>query len=124
MELSILVAKILALVYISAGVGALRGTITFGKIVQDFEKSPALTYMTGFIALVMGALLVNYHNIWVKDWTVLITIVAWAALIKGVFLIAFPGYISAFKGWYKNTKAWGVFMLALGVLFGYLALYA
>ena len=119
MELSVLVARMLSLVYISAGIAALSGKMDFRKVVEDFERSPGLTYMSGFMALIFGVLLVHYHNLWVKDWTVLITIIGWIALLKGIMLIAFPQSIAAFKGWYKNTRAWGIFMLALGLLFGY-----
>ena len=119
MELSVLVAKILALVYISAGIAAVSGKITFSKIVEDFEKSQGLTFISGLMALVIGMLLVKYHNIWVRDWIVLITIIAWIALLKGIMLIAFPHFISSCKGWYKNTRVWGIFMIAVGLLFGY-----
>ncbi len=119
MVLSVLVAKMLAIFYLSAGVAALGGKVNFGKIVGDFEKSSALIFITGFISIVVGMLLVTYHNIWVKDWTVLITIVGWAALVKGVLFIAFPGFISCFKGIYKNTRIWGVIIFIIGLMFGY-----
>jgi predicted MFS family arabinose efflux permease len=119
MELSFLVAKMLAIVYISAGIAAVSGKITFSRIVEDFEKSQGLTFISGFMTLVMGMLLVHYHNIWVKDWTVLITIVAWMSLLKGIMLIVFPQSISSFKGLYKNTRMWGIFMIAIGLLFAY-----
>ncbi len=124
MPLSILIAKILALTYISAGIGALSGQITFAKMVEDFEKSQALTFMSGFITLVLGALVVQYHNIWVKDWTVLVTVVGWMTLFKGIRLMAFPQSMSFFKSWYKNTKAWGFLMIALGILFGYFGFFS
>ncbi len=119
MELSIFVAKIISLIYLSAGVAALTGQIVFGDLVEDFEKSPALTYIAGFMTLVIGALLVEHHNIWVKDWPVLITVISWIALFKGIWLIAFPKTISRFRGMYKNSWPWGVLMLALGLMFGY-----
>ena len=76
--------------------------------------------MTGFTLLVMGALLVQYHNIWVKDWTVLITILAWAILIKGFLLIAYPQVLLSFKGLYKNIKSsWGFVFVAIGLVLGY-----
>jgi predicted MFS family arabinose efflux permease len=119
MELSVFVAKIIALLYLAAGVAALRGVINFAKIVDDYDKSPAFTFMSGLFALILGMLLIKYHNIWVKDWTVLITIFGWAAAIKGVLFIAFPDSLKLFKGMFKVTKAWGVLMLLIGVLFGY-----
>ena len=124
MALSILVAQILAVVYIAVGISAVRGKPNFADMVDDFERSPALTYVTGFFTLVIGMLLLHVHNIWVKNWTVLITIVAWMATIKGFFLIAFPNFISAFKGWYRNTQVWGFFLIALGLLFGYFGFFA
>ena len=119
MELSMLIAKILALYYISVGIALLNGKINPIKMIEDFEKSPALTFITGLFLLVMGVLLVEYHNIWVKNWTVLITIVGWAVVIKGILLITFPEFISHFKGWYKNVQSWGIFIIAIGLLFGY-----
>jgi hypothetical protein len=119
MELSVLVARMLSIIYISAGVAAISKKITFGKIVEDFENSQGLTFISGFITIVIGMLLVTYHNIWVKDWRVIITIISWIALLKGVMLIIFPKFILHFREIYKKTRIWGLFMLALGFLFGY-----
>ncbi|MHC4196875.1 MAG: hypothetical protein ACYSRP_03050 [Planctomycetota bacterium] len=119
MELSILVAKIAAVFYISVGIGALSGTLKLTKIIEDFETSAGLTYMTGTMVLILGMLLVAYHNIWVKDWTVLITVIGWAMLLKGVLLITYPQYLSFFKSWYKHSWALGIFVIVLGLIFGY-----
>lgn len=82
MELSLFVAKLLSLVYIAASIAVLTGNVSFEKIAKDFENSPALTFVTGFLAVVVGGLLVQYHNVWTKDWTTLVTVVGWAALLK------------------------------------------
>jgi uncharacterized membrane protein len=119
MELSILVARILALIYLSAGIAVFCGRITFTKIIEDFKNSQGLTYISGFMTLVLGMILVTYHNIWVKNWTVLITIVAWISLFKGIMLIIFPQSISSFKNIYKNNRLWGIIMVVLGILFSY-----
>lgn len=119
MELSILVAKMVSLLYLAAGIAALSGKVTFAKIVDDFDKSPALTFITGLFSMIFGVLLVEYHNLWVKDWRVLITIIGWAALIKGVMFIVAPNMMDFFKPWYKNTKGWGLLLVAIGLVFGY-----
>jgi len=123
MEITFLVARILALTYISAGIAALTGKISFQKMAEDFEKSPVLVFLSGFLALVIGMILVHYHNIWVKSWVVIITIVGWVTLIKGITLIAFPQFISFFKKKYKNTMGWGIFMIVLGLIFGYIGFF-
>lgn len=119
MELSILVAKMLCLLYLAAGIGALSGQMTFKSILDDLTSSRALSFTLGFISLILGVLLVQYHNIWVKDWPVLITIIGWAALIKGFLFIAYPDSLGWFKGWFKNTQAFGILAIAISMLFGY-----
>ncbi len=120
MELSILVAKILALFYIAYGIGIFSGKVNIGKMMKSLEDSQGLSLVLGMLLLILGALLVNAHNIWVKDWTVLITIIAWAALIKGFLFITAPQALLSLKGIYKNVKpSWGLGVIALGLLFGY-----
>src|SRR3989344_1816607 len=102
--LSILTAKILALLYISAGYAAVTGKLSYEKLAADLERSPALTYLAGFMALVFGAVLTGYHNLSVKDWRVLITLVGWLSLVKSCA---------------KKPANWGKLMIGLGIFFGY-----
>ncbi len=119
MELSIVVAKILALVYISSGIAALSGKISFNKMVEEYERSQGLTFLSGFITIAFGVFLVEYHNIWARNWTVLITVIGWLSLFKGVMLIAFPQSILMFSRWHRNTFRWGILMIIFGLVFGY-----
>jgi len=119
MELSIFVAKIAAILYLSAGVAVLNSQITIDKIMSSFENSQGLTMVSGLFGIIIGMLLIEYHNFWVNDWTVLITIIGWAALFKGILYIAFPKTLFSFKPLFKNMQAWGKFMIALGLFFGY-----
>lgn len=119
MEVSIITAKIIALTYISFGIAVLREKAVFSQFIADFEKSPALIFLTGFIALIIGMLLVEHHNVWAKNWTVLITLIGWASLLKGIMLLAFPEAASQFKNLYSNTRVSGIFIIAIGLLFGY-----
>jgi hypothetical protein len=47
-------------------------------------------YVSGFLTLTVGYLLVTFHNIWVKDWPVIITVIGWIALVKGISLLVLP----------------------------------
>ena len=116
-----LVAKILAIYLLAVGVGMLNGNINIKNLYASFEKSEGLLVISGFICIVLGFLLVQYHNIWVKDWTVLVTIVGWATLIKGVLLIAFPKTVMSIgKNFYKNnSQALSYLVLALGAVLAY-----
>lgn len=82
MELSIFVARILAVIYISIGISIVIGNLNLVKLIEDFSKSIALSFVTGFMIVVIAGTLLQYHHNWSTDWTVLITIIGWAALIK------------------------------------------
>jgi len=122
MELSVLIAKILAVIYLSVALGAMFSANYYRRLIDDLFNNAGLTYISGFLALIVGFLIVTYHNLWGRDWTVLITIVGWLALAKGVLLIAFPEFVRSysrpvFTG--KGLKAFPYIAIVLGLLFGY-----
>ena len=122
MELSILIAKITSVVYLSAALGAVFSRDHYRRLLDDLFKNAALTYLMGFTAVVFGFLMVNYHNTWGKDWTVLVTILGWLALTKGVLIIAFPGFVHSYSKPIFEGKGLQVFPYVaafLGVVFGY-----
>lgn len=121
MELSILVAKLSALFFIAVGIRAVSGNLNIKKMLASFDDSQGLTIMSGFAMIAIGGLLVENHNIWVKDWPVLVTIIGWASLIKGVIFVGFPDVISFSGGMFKKAPVdkLGYVIIALGLLFGY-----
>jgi hypothetical protein len=92
-ELSILIARILSVVYLSAALGALVSPGHYRRISDDIFNNAGLSYLAGFVAVIIGFLIIHYHNFWVGNWTVLITIVGWLALIKGILIIAVPQFV-------------------------------
>ncbi|QQR83976.1 hypothetical protein IPJ72_02135 [Candidatus Peregrinibacteria bacterium] len=123
MNLSIFIAQIFALLMLGTGIAAIRGSIQFNKMIDEFVKSPALTFVTGFFTLLIGMIVIHVHNVWVKDWTVLITLLGWASAVKGFLFIAYPESLKSFKGMYKNTKRWGGVLVIISLLLTYLAFF-
>ncbi len=119
MELSSLVAKTISVIYISSGIGVLIGTINFSDIVKDFDKSPALTFVAGSVGIIIGIILIEYHNIWIKSWEVLITIISWLFLIGGLVVVIIPKSLTYFNKFYKSSRILGLFMISIGIIFGY-----
>ena len=119
MELSLLVAKIIAIIYISSGIAIIIGQLNFERIADSLNKSPALTLIAGLIGMVFGVILVEHHNIWTANWTVIITIISWLFLIGGIIIVVFPKALSIISKYYKHSRAWGIFMICFGLLFGY-----
>jgi hypothetical protein len=122
MELSILIAKIVAVIYLSAALGSFLSRDYYRRISQDMYKNAALTYLLGFVTVIIGFLMVNYHNHWRGDWTVLITLIGWLALIKGVFIIVAPEFFQRLYEPFLTARLLKIIpyvMLAMGLLFGY-----
>lgn len=122
MELSVLIARIASVVYLSAALGAVFSRDHYRRILDDWSQNATLVYFMGFMAVVLGFLMVHYHNTWMMNWTVLITILGWLALIKGVLLIVFPKFAQSLSKPILEGKGFELFpYLAafLGFLFGY-----
>ena len=119
MELSTLIAKIISVIYISTGIAVLIGTINFNDIVNDFEKSPALTFVAGSVGIFIGIILIEYHNIWVMNWNVLITIISWLFLIGGVIVVIIPKSLSYYKVFIESSWLLGILMIIFGMVMGY-----
>ncbi|MBU4346165.1 MAG: hypothetical protein KKH29_02425 [Candidatus Omnitrophica bacterium] len=125
MENSMLLAKIFGSYFIIIALGGLFNLKNYQKVLDDFCKSSALIYLGGIFALVFGLLVLVFHNVWVANWTVIITILGWGALIKGAWLIIFPNTVAKFtQGYQKKTTlltlhlvialALGIFLIAKG----------
>ena len=122
MELSILIARIIAVIYLSASLGGFFSRDYYRRLSEDVYKNAGLTYMIGFLTVIVGFLVVHYHNLWGKDWTVLITIMGWLALIKGVLIIVFPRFIQRLSQSFSTDRALKIYpyvTLLIGLLFGY-----
>ena len=122
MQLSKLIAKMASVIYLSASLGAFFSADYYRKIADDFFNNAGLIYVSGFMTAVIGLLIVIYHNRWTKSWTVLITILGWLALVKGISLIAFPQFIhSLSERMFTDfgSKIFPYAALCLGLLFAY-----
>ena len=123
METSILISKIFGLAYLTFGFGFLFNKDYYRKgFIKLLDSFPFMFY-SGCIALVCGILITHYHNFWVNDWTIIITIIGWIALIKGIYLIVCPKSIKIFKDAFENKSFIYliiVLLFLLGLVFTYL----
>ena len=122
MELSILVARIIALVYLSASLGGFLSGDYHRRLWDDMYKNAALMYLMGFLAVIVGCLMVHYHNRWVGDWTVLIAIIGLLSLAEGTFIIVLPKYFQRATASFRTEMFLTIVpygTLAMGLLFAY-----
>lgn len=87
MQTSIYIAKLMGPIIGIAGIGFLVNRQAFSEMVSEFLNSSGVIVMSGMMALLLGLVMVNAHNVWVADWPVIITIFGWLALIGGIMRI-------------------------------------
>ena len=62
------------------------------RIRQIFDdlKDEKFLIITSFIAIIIGLTNILFHNIWELNWKLIITLIGWLALFKGLSLFIFP----------------------------------
>ena len=74
---------------------------------------PPVVYLSGLLLFVAGLAIVRAHNVWRRDWTVLVTLSGWFFLLLGLFRMFAAGL-------YQRSSANAssiVFMILEGILF-------
>lgn len=96
------------------------------KVIMDgviaITKNKGIHLISSIFPTLIGSFLVAYHNIWTKNWIVIITVLCWIILAKGVLSLLFPEIENKFIKNYYNSAFLiinGVILLLIGVFLLY-----
>ena len=117
MELSIFLAKVLGLYLVIVPLAVLVNRKHLPRLVEEFSTNVGLNILASIFALVLGLLLVVSHNVWTADWRVLVTILGWLTLAKGVVRLLFLERMQKLSA-LSLKKPWWAVVLVLFVLVG------
>lgn len=118
MSMSIFLAKLFGLYFIIAGLMALIRYKTLRQVLDGFVENRALMFITSILTTIMGLLLVLNHNLWQSDWRVVITVISWLALIKGLVGVFIPEtFIKLVKSFSSKScyVVWAVIVIIIGL---------
>lgn len=93
MDISKFLAKVLGLYLIIVSVIMLVNINQFTVNVTALLNDSPLMFVTGFFTLILGVVMVVSHTIWQWNWRVLITIISWLTVLKGIALLLYPQYL-------------------------------
>ncbi|MBN2043310.1 MAG: hypothetical protein JW754_05920 [Candidatus Aenigmarchaeota archaeon] len=79
----------------------------------EMTDDKAFVISTGYITLLMGLVTVILHNVWVADWRVVITLLGWFTLIKGIMKVGFPEHIHKQAQRFRKKQALSTVVLML-----------
>jgi len=104
METSIFLAKLVGPYMIIIGAGILFNTKYYQGMIEGFTENPVLLYLGAIMALFFGLLIVLFHNVWVWNWPLIITIFGWGGLVKGIWLIFFPKSVNKMMNVFRDKQ--------------------
>jgi len=123
MDTSLLIAKFIGPLILVSGFAMLVNKQNMRAVFEDFLASPALIFVAGFLALLMGLALVIFHNRWAADWTVIITVYGWLALAAGIVRMSFPQVVKKMGAFFFEREGFltfaGIANVLLGAFFTY-----
>lgn len=101
---------------LSLGAGLLKRVI-------GYTEDRTITISTGYITMLLGLLTVVAHNVWVWGWPLVITILGWSTLIKGITKVGFPNAVHTQAQMFKGRSAlWGGVIFLLGAFIFWIGL--
>lgn len=122
MTLSVFLARFLGVWLILTGLFYLTQKDFIRKVAKDLYGNGAVLVFSGMFNLVIGLLIVLSHNVWVAGWEVVVTIIGWFLLIRGIVRLFFPAFGKglADKGAAANTVTFiGIISLLIGIWFAW-----
>jgi len=123
MELTFFLAKVIGAFLVIVGVSILLKQKSLPLLAEQFINNFYLKYFAGIMALIMGLLLVASHNLWTSPEKIIITLIGWAALLKGASLILLPENTLAGLAKICNNKTWAIIGGLVAIVLGVYLLY-
>ena len=125
MDISIFLGKLIGIYLLIVGVLIFVRHKELYKMVNSFAEKSSLLYITGVFILLLGLSMVIGHNVWEFSWRVVITIIGWLTLAKGLMYMFLPASKIAKIAGIMKGPYWYMGGGALSILIGlYLVLKA
>lgn len=116
--------QIFGLVYLTIGLGMFFSPSFYRTMISRMIENEAVLFLAGLTALIIGFFLVGYHNVWWGGRAVVVTVIGYLALIKGLLLLIAPAFaVRLYRSFRFSEKTLGLysfFVLVLGLTLFYL----
>ncbi|MFH0845945.1 MAG: hypothetical protein V1851_00910 [Patescibacteria group bacterium] len=120
--------QVIGICYLIIGIGLLINTKYYRKMLDNFAESKPVMFLSGILSLIAGYFLIRAQNMLIWDWSVIITVIGWIALIKGSAIILMPKVMLKMAHYFTHRKGWmvfeGIVATILGAIITYIAFLA
>ena len=115
---------LIGLYELAAGIAGLTGRLDWSEMFEEFERSPSLSFVTGFMVFVIGGVMIMSHHHWTDPLAIVVSLVAWIALIEGLLimivaqplLIFFRPVLGSQRAISAFAALFGIVLIVLGLM--------
>jgi hypothetical protein len=123
MNITIALCQMMGIVFVVLGLSMLVSRKGITSLVEETTRNEGLLWSWGFVAVIMGAALIAFNGFMLgSGLQLLIVVIGWVALLKGVLILFFPNAtVSLYKKWnVRGVFVWsGIIALIIGLFFLY-----
>ncbi len=127
MDITLFIAQIWGPILLALGVGFFTSRSYYLKMYHNLEQHAFAVFMFAILAIAVGIIQVQAHNVWGSFTQVVISVLGWGTLVKGIIFAVAPRFVDQTAAWEADKKlipSVGVLMILLGAFLtwaGYLA---
>ncbi len=123
MDTSKFLAKVIGIYFIIITLAMFVNMQQFIANVNQLMIHDSLMFVTGFVTLILGILMVVSHNIWQWSWRLIITLIAWISLLKGASIIFYPHFLNQITLTFMRNPNVGYCAATIDMCLGFLLVY-
>ena len=116
--MAIWISKFLGPVILALSIPMIVTPTSLQETTRRFLADSPLVLISGLLAMTAGLSIVNTHNVWALDWTLIVTLFGWALLLSGASRIVAPRVVDRVGGAMMDRptmiRTVGVFWALLG----------
>jgi hypothetical protein len=106
---------LIGLYELAAGLAGLTGRINWSAMMDEFDRSPSLTFMTGFMVYILGGVLILVHCIWTDLLAIMVSAIGWIAAAEGLLMMVLPQPLLVLsRPLVRNQRAVSIFAILFG----------
>lgn len=105
-------------ILLAIGFGIFLSRAYYVKLYRDLDKNPLAVLPLGLLFMIVGIIQTAAHHAWSTLPQIIITLLGWGTLIKGIMFLAVPHFIhkaAHFETRYKLLPIAGFIMGVLGL---------
>lgn len=104
MDITIFLAQLWGPIMVAVGLGFFFSQKYYVRIYRDLEKAPFAVLFFGMFAMMVGILQVQVHTVWNTLPEIIVSLLGWTLLVKGVVCTTFIGLADRGGDWALSAR--------------------